>query len=713
MPRLLAERIFTHQAHNWQKDGTKWRGGCPWHESKSGTSFNIDTETLLWYCPACQVGGGPVQYLHKLGNGAGVSPRGKDFVKIVRKLADLAGVEIPEADPETERKRETRRAILSAVILRTESLLWSPICAPARAWLVKRGFSEADAKSLRCGYFDSAEGMRKALAKAGFSRTDISESVVAVAKMEGYVTFPWHDDAGRPLTLYGCLPGEPTPLKPKKMALPNPESNGVDWENTKRSPLYLDRALRAGHRDVVLVEGVTDAALAQARGDTRVVACVAASLSKQQTRTLARRKVKSLTLALDPDTAGDKGIQSCVKALEAAKIKVLIAPRLPDGMDPDDHINAKGIDAWRMLIAAARAVGEPVLMPIALGELVAKHPRLRDPLVEGVLRLGESLNIISVSKQGKSWLAISLALAVATGQKWLDTFPTDLGRVLILDNELHPETLAHRVPKVAEALGIDMADVGDKIDVLTLRGRLTDMLALGAFFRGVEKARYKLIVVDALYRTLPKGTDENGNGAMAEIYNAIDHYADLLGAAFCLIHHSSKGNQGAKSVTDVGSGAGALSRACDAHLILRPHEEEDVVVLEAAVRSWPPVKPLCLAWEFPLWKPAPEFDPSQLKGGLRPRTRAEKERERTAQAKADDADVLVTLDRLTERKGQTPSRNSVLEETPISKPRATRAVGRLLDDGVVEELEIVVATGRNLKATKNVPGFRRKTRSGD
>jgi hypothetical protein len=94
-----------------------------------------------------------------------------------------------------------------------------------------------------------------------------------------------------------------------------------------------------------------------------------------------------------------------------------------------------------------------------------------------------------------------------------------------------------------------------------------------------------------------------------------------MGAAFVLIHHASKGDQSGKSVTDVGAGAGAQSRATDTHLILRPHAEDKVVVLDAAVRSWPPVEPICLRWDFPTWTPAPDLDASDLRT-LKPRRRA-------------------------------------------------------------------------------------------
>jgi hypothetical protein len=121
--------------------------------------------------------------------------------------------------------------------------------------------------------------------------------------------------------------------------------------------------------------------------------------------------------------------------------------------------------------------------------------------------------------------------------------------------------------------------------------------------------------------------DENDNGTMASLYNYLDAYADYLKCSFVLIHHTSKGNQSLKELTDVGAGAGAQSRATDTHLVLRRHEEDDAVVLEAAVRSWPPVPPRCLRWAFPVWMPAAELDPAALRkeGGRRSAPKEEKE----------------------------------------------------------------------------------------
>ena len=63
----------------------------------------------------------------------------------------------------------------------------------------------------------------------------------------------------------------------------------------------------------------------------------------------------------------------------------------------------------------------------------------------------------------------------------------------------------------------------------------------------------------------------------------------------------------------MGAGAGSQSRATDTHLILRQHEEDGVIVLDAAVRSWKPIDPVCLRWEFPAWHIDTDLDPTQLR----------------------------------------------------------------------------------------------------
>ncbi len=360
IPRLTLDAVFTHSAHQFQKSGDKARGGCPWHDSKSGTSFYVDTKTLLWRCPACQVGGGPLQYRWRLAGNTTPSPRGADFIAAVRDLSQMAGVAFPEAklseeEKELVRRRETRRAVLESVVGVCESLLWSEkYGAAAQAYLRGRGFTDDELKELRAGLYPKRVYLEKELRKHGHTDEDIAESGALFDKLTGYTTWPWNDDAGALLTIYGKWPNKkPPPGKPKTMALANPKNKGVVWEKTKRSPYFFDRAIKAGQRDLVLVEGPTDAALPHLRGDPRVIACIAAELSGEQVKTLKRRGVRSVIIALDPDAGGEGGVVSCTRQLVEAGIRPFVAPAFPDGLDPDEFLLRDGIDKWKAQIGQA------------------------------------------------------------------------------------------------------------------------------------------------------------------------------------------------------------------------------------------------------------------------------------------------------------------------------------------------------------------------
>lgn len=280
------------------------------------------------------------------------------------------------------------------------------------------------------------------------------------------------------------------------------------------------------------------------------------------------------------------------------------------------HVTRTGGDAGELIAAwQAERPGGRRIERYTLAELREQYPRLHAPVVDGLLRAGETANIVSTSKAGKSWLAHSLLLSVVTGRDWLDQYACARGRVLLIDNELHRATLAHRITTVGSAMGLRPADYEHDLDIWPLRGNLRSLDLLAVELERIPRDTYRLILCDAWYRMLPGGAGgENDNQAMTAAYNTLDRIAAATGAAIAVIHHSSKGSQTDKRVTDVGSGAGAQSRAADCHLILREHEEPDCVVLASEVRSYPRPEPLPLRWAYPLWVPAQHLDPAALRG---------------------------------------------------------------------------------------------------
>jgi hypothetical protein len=308
---------------------------------------------------------------------------------------------------------------------------------------------------------------------------------------------------------------------------------------------------------------------------------------------------------------------------------------------------------------------------LTIGKLCAEFPQLRHPIIDGIIRKGDTANIIAPPKVGKSWCSYGIALSVATGLPWLGRFDCEPGRVLLIDNELFPSDIAWRIPKVASAMGIPEVDYCHNLDILPLRGQLMDLIAINRLLTTVKTGEYSLVIFDAFYRGLPSGMSENDNAAIAGLFNLIDQTTDHLQSAWINIHHSSKGSQSGKSVVDVGAGAGSQSRAADAHLVLREHQEAGFAVLDGAVRTFPPIQPVALKWDWPLWNVALDIDPSQLAGLL---TRGD---ERQNAKDAEGCEIV--LKSITDQ-GAATSRQLLSRGIGMGDDRCKRLLGQLERD---------------------------------
>ena len=160
-------------------------------------------------------------------------------------------------------------------------------------------------------------------------------------------------------------------------------------------------------------------------------------------------------------------------------------------------------------------------------DLIDNFDELRQPIVDGLLRRGETVNIVAATKMRKSWLVLHLTLAVANGLTWLG-FPVRRGKVLLIDCELHPETLAHRLMEVGTAMNLG-AGWRDNLHIMAVRGKSLDLAALSHSLGSIAPGTYDLIVLDPWYR-LRAGGDENANSEEAAARNMLDQLADRLNA---------------------------------------------------------------------------------------------------------------------------------------------------------------------------------------
>ncbi len=335
------------------KRGANYWGLCPFHHEKT-PSFSVNESKQIFHCFGCGKGGGPVRFVMEMD--------GLSFPEAVRKLADQAGLRVPEDSFEDGKRRERRRRVLelnreAARFYR--SMLTDPQGAEVASYIRdKRRISPKFSARFGLGAApDAWDSLITAMRDKGYDKADLIDAGLAVAGKNGGVydkyrnrlMLPVIDVRGDVIGFTSRVMDDSTPKY-----LNTPETSIFK----KRSILYgLNYAKSTKRPNFILVEGNIDVITLHQAGFDNTVATMGTALTEEHVR-LLERYTKELVLCYDNDAAGEDATQRAIALLKSSElgVRVLRLPkrRTADGQlvkqDADDYIKNCGPGAFEGLM---------------------------------------------------------------------------------------------------------------------------------------------------------------------------------------------------------------------------------------------------------------------------------------------------------------------------------------------------------------------------
>ena len=343
------------------KAGREFKACCPFHNEKS-PSFFVNDEKGFYHCFGCEAHGDAIRWL--------TDQRGMPFMDAVKELAAEAGMEVPAPDPRAAERAEKRASLHDVTAAAQQwfvDRLASADGAEARAYLKRRGFSDKVVREFGFGFAPSDRQALKSalpfeesmLIEAGM-RIDV-EGKEPYDRFRGRLMLPIQDTRGRVIAFGGRILDADAPNA----------SGGPKYLNSPDTPLFdkgrtlynLHRAAPAARQSgrIVVVEGYMDAIALANAGIAEAVAPLGTALTEHQIE-LLWRQVERPILCFDGDNAGQRAAMRAInRALPMLRPgRSLAIVHTPIGLDPDDLIKQKGVDALEELLGDAITISEAI-----------------------------------------------------------------------------------------------------------------------------------------------------------------------------------------------------------------------------------------------------------------------------------------------------------------------------------------------------------------
>jgi DNA primase len=326
---------------------------CPFHQEKTA-SFHVDDRKGFYYCFGCHAKGDAISFVRETEN--------VGFAEAVEILAREAGMPLPDRDPRAAEQAD-RRGNLASVVEQAVQFyrlqLRTGAAAEARAYLARRGLSEAAQARWEIGFApDDRQALFRHLTGKGIAPDMIVAAGVAALpegdgppydRFRGRIIFPIRDARGRAIS----LGGRAMAVDAKAKYLNGPETDLFDKGRSLFNHGPAREASGKG-KPLIVAEGYMDVIALCEAGFAATVAPLGTAVTAEQLSMMWRLSDEPV-IALDGDKAGFRAalrvIDLALPMLEAGK--GLRFALLPDGMDPDDLIRAKGPGAMQAVIDGA------------------------------------------------------------------------------------------------------------------------------------------------------------------------------------------------------------------------------------------------------------------------------------------------------------------------------------------------------------------------
>ncbi len=331
-----------------KKKGSNYWASCPWHSEKN-PSFCVNPQKQFYHCFSCKKSGTVITFL--------MDHERMSFQEAVETLAERAGMEVPAAqqDRDYQKKKEYRKRLhgmMRDAALYYHGLLQAPEGKHALEYVTQRGIL-GQMNKFGLGYAkNSFDGVRSYLRQKGYTDKELLDAGLVRQNEKGRiydffrdrVIFPIQDAFGNVIAFGGRVMGEGEPkyLNTNETLLFN-----------KRKNLYalnLVRKVRNLKR-ILLVEGYMDVVALASAGVKTAVASLGTALTPDQAK-LLKRYVDGVYICYDGDDAGQNASLKAVDILAGQKLAVSVMV-IPGGMDPDEFVKAKGVEAFYALAKKA------------------------------------------------------------------------------------------------------------------------------------------------------------------------------------------------------------------------------------------------------------------------------------------------------------------------------------------------------------------------